>query len=304
MKVTAMDIRNIMLLFFYVLCLTDLKAQVEPGGMKVLSYNVLHGFNSDPALKTRYVKWVTKIDPDVVAYQELNGFTQDSLEELAKRYGHMYAVINTGVTHPIGLTSRYPIVMVQHVTTNMWHSYLYGVINGVHVFVTHLSPFEVKSRRADIDRILAHTKLLPATEKVVIAGDFNALAAADSAEYGERLAATMRKSEGRLEPKSGLPIVKGKTIYRNNLDKGHLDYTVTNKMLAAGFADAFYITNKKFKHSAPTDAYRSKDAIVRRIDYIWVNKPVASTVKTADILHDIETKQLSDHYPVLISCEF
>lgn len=280
------------------------KAQSETGEMKFVSYNVLHGFNSDTNLVNRYVKWIRKLDPDVVAYQELNGYTQDSLEELAKRYGHNYAVINTGVTHPIGLTSRYPIVMVQNVTTNMWHSYLYGNVNGVHVFVTHLSPFEVNSRRADIDRVLAHGRLLPANEKIIIAGDFNSLASADSAHYGEKLAASMRKSEGRLEPKSGLPIVKGKTIYRNNMDNGNIDYSVTGKMLRAGFKDAFYLTNGTFKHSVPTEAHRGKNAIVRRIDYIWVNNAMATTVRIADIIHDAETKTLSDHYPVFISCKF
>lgn len=296
--------RKLIPLFVALLCLSAANAQHAPAPMKFLSYNVLHGFNNDTALMTRYVNWVKTKNPDIIAYQELNGFSQDSLEELAKRYGHLYAVINTGVTHPIGITSRFPIVMVQQVTTNMWHSYLYGNINGVHVFVTHLSPFDVKSRRADIDRVLAHAQLLPASEKIVIAGDFNSLAASDSLHYGDALLTEMRKSEGRLEPKSGLPIVKGKTIYRNNLNNGQIDYTVTNKMLAAGFRDAYYLTNKGFKHSAPTAAYQKKNTIVRRIDYIWVNQSVAATVKKVDIIQDSTTKELSDHYPVFMECKF
>ena len=269
--------------------------------MKLINYNVLHGFNNDSTLENRFIHWAKEQKADVFTFQELNGFTQDRLEELAEKYGHPYAILNTGVTHPIGITSRYPIVMVQQVTTNMWHSYLYGNINGVHVFVTHLSPFEVKRRRADIDRILAHVRLLPPNEKVLIAGDFNALAAADSVHYGEKLAAAMRKSEGRLEPKSGLPIVKGKTIYRNNMDNGTIDYTVTNKMLAAGFYDSFYLRNKAFKPSAPTEAHRGKDAILRRIDYIWVNGPLSENVTAADIIHNEDTNRLSDHYPVTVT---
>lgn len=295
--------RRTIFLFYLVSLAAASQAQTNTG-LKFLSYNVLHGFNNDSALKTRYVNWVQKIAPDVIAYQELNGFTQDSLEELGKRYGHLYAVLNTGVTHPIGLTSRYPIVMVQNVTTNMWHSYLYGNINGAHIFVTHLSPFEVKSRRADIDRVLAHARLLPAGDKIIIAGDFNALAARDSMQYGKALLDAMRKSEGRLEPKSGLPIVKGKTIYRNNLDNGKIDYTVTGKMLDAGFRDAFYLTNDQYKHSAPTEGYAEKNAKLKRIDYIWVNEAMARTVKMVEIIQDNETKKISDHYPVFMTGEF
>jgi exodeoxyribonuclease-3 len=270
-------------------------------GQKFISYNVLHGFNSDKVLEQRYVDWISKENPDVIAYQELNGYTQDSLEKLGKRYGHPYAILNTGVTHPLGITSRYPIVMVQQVTTNMWHSYLYGNINGIHFFVTHLSPFEVDLRRADVDRILAHAKLIPANEKIVIAGDFNALSAIDSANYGEPLLTAMLKTNGKLQPKSGTSIVKFKTIYYNNLDNGKLDYTVTNRMLKAGFKDSYYLVNTKFKHSAPTKEHAAEHGKKIRIDYIWVNKAMASQLKSADIVQNEETNQLSDHYPVYIT---
>ncbi len=293
---------KIICLVFFLFSVLLTKGQEVSGRLKLISYNVLHGFNSDTMLENKFIQWAIRQDADVFAFQELNGFTQDRLEQLAQKYGHPYAVINTGVTHPIGLTSRYPIVLVQHVTTNMWHSYLYGNINGIHVFVTHLSPFEVKVRRADIDRVLAHARLLPANERIIIAGDFNALAAVDSLEYGEELADAMRKSEGRLEPKSGLPIVKGKTIYRNNMNNGQIDYTVTNKMLATGFSDAFYLTNKKFRHSAPTEGHSDKNSKQRRIDYIWVNKTMASFVRESGIIQNSETHSMSDHYPVYINC--
>lgn len=305
MRTFSVNVCKPVLFLFALGLFTQMHAQDSTRRMKFLNYNVLHGFNNhDAELKSRYVKWVTEINPDVVAYQELNGFNLDSLEALGKRYGHMYATINTGVTHPIGFTSKYPIVMVQHVTDNMWHSYLYGITNGIHVFVTHLSPFEVQWRRKDIDIVLAHVKLIPANEKIIVMGDYNALASIDSMQYGEKVLATMLKTEGRLEPKSGLPIVRGKTIYRQNLNNGRIDYTVTDKMLAAGFKDAFYLTNSKFKHSAPTETHQRKNSVLKRIDYIWVNKTLAETVREADIIQDNETKSLSDHYPVFISCQF
>lgn len=289
------------LVIVFLVSFSAIYAQRTNQPMKFISYNVLHGFNNDSALEKRYVDWIAKENPDVIAYQELNGFSQDSLEKLAKRYGHQYAILNTGVTHPIGITSRYPIVMVQQVTNNMWHSYLYGNINGIHFFVTHLSPFEVDSRRADIDRILAHAKLIPAKEKIVIAGDFNALAVIDSVNYGQPLLTNLLKTDGKLQPKSGTAIVKFKTIYYNNLDNGKLDFTVTNRMLQAGFKDAYYLTNMEYKHSAPTKGYAAEHGRQIRIDYIWVNKAMAAQINSADIIQNEQTHQLSDHYPIYIT---
>lgn len=295
-----MHINSKWIFLLFASLVTGFAGFAQQSSLKVLSYNVLHGFNDDSIKIREYIDWVKNANPDVIAYQELNGFELEDLEKLAASYGHAYAVINTGVTHPIGITSRYPIVMVHKVTTNFWHSYLYGNINGIHIFVTHLSPFDVKSRRNDIDMILAHARLLPQNEKIMIAGDLNSLAATDSSNYGASLLNAMRKSEGRLEPKSGLPIVKGKTIYRNNLDNGNIDYTVTGKFITAGFKDAFYITNKYFKHSAPTKGHASKNSKLRRIDYIWVNNALAKQVVSADIIQDKTTDNLSDHYPVLL----
>ncbi|SFG80929.1 endonuclease/exonuclease/phosphatase family protein [Pedobacter insulae] len=292
--------RNILLGLLLIVASANLNAQNNKNEMKFISYNVLHGFNNDVLLQKRYIDWITKENPDVIAYQELNGFTQDSLENLGKKYGHPYALLNTGVTHPIGITSRYPIVMAQQVTTNMWHSYLYGNIKGIHFFIIHLSPFEVQIRRNDIDRILAHAKLIPSNEKIIIAGDFNALAAADSAQYGQPLLDAFLKTDGKLQPKSGTAIVKFKTIYYNNLNQGRLDYTVTNRMIQAGFKDSYYLTNTQFKYSAPTKAHAAEHGKKIRIDYIWVNKPIAAKVKAADVIQDEQTNQLSDHYPVYI----
>ena len=293
--------RAFFLFFIFLTSATIGSGQTPATSMKIINYNVLHGFEKDTSKMAEYVNWVKKINPDVIAYEELNDFTQEKLEAFAKKYGHGYAVINDhGVTHPLGLTSKYPIVMVQRVVENMWHSYLYGIINNVHIFVTHLSPFDRDSRLHDIEIILAHAKLLSANDKIVVTGDFNSLSAVDSSRYGQGVLNHLRLLEGRKEPKSGLPIVKYKTIYRHNMDNGQIDYGVTNRMLQAGFEDAFYLTNKNFKHSAPTRKYAGAESYPHRIDYIWLNKSAAKTVKYTDIIQDKQTDEISDHYPVII----
>lgn len=34
------------------------------------------------------MKWIKKTDPDIVAFQELNGFTHASLDSFARQFGH------------------------------------------------------------------------------------------------------------------------------------------------------------------------------------------------------------------------
>src|SRR5690606_39433213 len=128
--------------------------------------------------------------------------------------------------------------------------------------------FTLKDSKRDKARIVDHAQRLPLHSDIVIAGDFNAFSQSDDAEYDETLLASMRRIEGRLEPKSGTPIVKNRTIYRNNLNHGEFDYSVTNTVLNAGFKDAFREKNGKFKNSVPVKANLKKNSKLRRIDYI------------------------------------
>src|SRR5690606_29485598 len=122
-------------------------------------------------------------------------------------------------THPIGITSRFPISNVEMYLDSMWHGYIYAKVGGVHCFATHLAPFTLQDRYRDLTRILAHARTIPPNERILIAGDFNALSEVDSAMYGSELLASLEKIEGRLEPKSGTPIVKNRIIYRRNLNE-------------------------------------------------------------------------------------
>ena len=81
-------------LIIFLLAILTMMAQQKQGNFKILCYNVLHGFESDPAVMNRYVNWVKTVDPDIVAFQEMNKFTESSLKELAARYGHYYSAIS------------------------------------------------------------------------------------------------------------------------------------------------------------------------------------------------------------------
>lgn len=289
----------------FVFMLASLNTSAQKKEFKVLSYNALHGFSGDKAIQSQYIKWVKQLDPDVILYQEMNEFTERMIKDFAQMYGHTYsAIINReighDVTHPLALSSKYPIEEIERVSERMWHSYIYAKIQGVNMFVTHLAPFTLIDRKKDVKRMLDHAKTFPENEPVLIAGDFNALSAVDSNKYGDVLLTSMRRIEGRLEPKSGTPIVKNKIIYRNNLDNGEIDYSVAKLVSDAGYTDAFYHLNKNFKNSVPTKRFHKKSSKLRRIDYIWLNPTLTEKLIYADIIHDETTHHISDHYPVFV----
>lgn len=303
MKMNLPWLKTLIYMCFFLFFSPFVRAQQEI--ITVLSYNALHGFNGDSVVQDQYANWAKSVGADIILYQEMNGFSQKHLRDLASKYGHDHSVIlnqesGHDVTHPIAVTSKFPILEAEMYLDSMWHGYVYAKIGGIHCFVTHLAPFTLEDRRRDLIRIIAHAAKIPAMERILIAGDFNALSDVDSMMYDSSLLASMKRIEGRLEPKSGTPIVKYRTIYRNNLNDGKIDYSVMRLLQDAAFVDSYYIVNSKFKNSVPTSGHAKANSKPRRIDYVWVNGILAEEVDHADILQDEQTNVMSDHYPVMV----
>lgn len=254
--------------------------------MKVISYNTHKAFQNDSIIQKQYINWVKKINPDIVAYQEMNKFTQKGLEEFAAHYGHPYAVLSMaeGNRNPVALSSKYPIVNVQKVVDNMWHTYLYANINNIHFFVVHFSSSFYMKRAQELRIVLAHAATLPKDDRILIMGDFNAFSRKDAENYGEDLFNNMKDRDEEHD--------------QQNLNNGELDYSVTDQMISAGYKDAYWLVNEHFKHSLPTKKYLTRS--VRRIDYIWANSVMAKEIIKSDIIHDNDTDEMSDHYPMYI----
>ena len=272
-------ITSLFILLVYGLVNISLQAQQN---FDVISYNVLKGFQHDSTNIERYIDWISEISPNVVAYQEMNGFTQKDLEDLAKRYGHSYAVMSKFEGFPVALTSKHPIVNVRKVEDNMWHAFLYAYINDIHFFVIHYSPFDYKKRQEEMQLVLAHAATLPKDSKILIMGDFNSVDKSDAIQHTEDRLAKMRVSEE-------------KHPHIRNLNDGQMDYSVMQLLSDAGFVDTFWLTNKESMCSATTSKYGQQ---WRRIDFMWASPTIASKVLKSTIIHDEKTNVMSDHYPV------
>jgi exodeoxyribonuclease-3 len=266
----------------------NFSAQAQKTPIKILSYNVLKGLQSDSLNMKRFVSWVIEKAPDIIFYQEMNGFTQHSLELFASKYEHPYAVIAKETGYSVAITSRYPIVNVQKVLDNMWHGYIYANIRGINVFALHLSPFVYKKRLLEVKQVIAHAALLPKNAPVLIAGDFNAYQARDSSNYTlKALAAQLKREANQSEIR--------------NLNLSRFDYSVTGEMELKGYSDAVNLFSNTFNYTMPTKKYDAAFKSKIRIDYIWMNKVLKRKAESASVVYDQHTNEMSDHYPILLS---
>ena len=87
----------------------------ESHSLSIMSYNVKDGFENKDTKKERFLEWLKRYDPDIMLFQELNKFTEKSLGEFAKKYGHEYAYIVKEDGYPTGITSRYPLTNVEKI---------------------------------------------------------------------------------------------------------------------------------------------------------------------------------------------
>ncbi len=262
--------------------------------VKILSYNVLYGLQKDSVENIeRYKQLIKDLQPDIVATQEMNGWTQKTLEELAKDYGHPYALQSKETGFPVALTSKTPMVNFKKVTENMWHAYIYAKVNGIHIFVIHFSPFSYQKRLEEVTNIIAQAAEIPLDEPILIMGDFNSMAESDREHYGDNLAKGMKKSEE-------------KHAHIRNLNNGQIDYSVLNKLKDAGFKDSYRLLNKDFASSMPTfkdgngNIKQTQSGTPKRIDFLWCNDVAARRVITSTVLKNAQTHYISDHYPVYV----
>ena len=138
--------------------------------------------------KRLFAEWVRQQNPDILALQEVNDFTQFTLETLAAKYGHDYAVISkdpklipgsvgSRTKFPVSISSKSPVVNVDKVLDNMWHGFIKCKVEGYNVIVLHLNPHLYEARRREIRTVLETVKQSGLFEKWIIMGDFNTVSA-------------------------------------------------------------------------------------------------------------------------------
>lgn len=248
--------------------------------LKVMSYNILMGFNNDAQLRQQFANWVAVYDPDIILFQEAANFTAASFEAFAKTFGHDHAVLAKTFGIPTGITSKEEITNIRKVirTGILHHGYVTGETSGVRVFSVHLCPFEVDDERnthniarKDEAKIIMDDAAQYTAAPVVIGGDFNDHNTFDRDSYGDGYRYADR------------------------------DHTVYNTVKGYNYHDTYPSRNSDFKATWPVAEVSvngpNKGA---RIDYIFVSNNMSNSVVFSDIVHSSYTDKFSDHYPTYI----
>ncbi|MBV7529751.1 endonuclease/exonuclease/phosphatase family protein [Chitinophaga sp. sic0106] len=254
--------------------------------LKVLSYNILEGMVTDTTKgKQVFVNWIKELDPDILALQECNGFTQQSLEALAATWGHPYAVIVKENGYPTGLTSKYPIAGIRKINENMTHGFIMAKIKDYNIVVLHLNPHRYKKRRQEIAAIMDNIALEANKRNWILMGDFNS---------------NTPQEQYRLDTvhilERNLAAVKKNPLIENMVNGRFIDYNTQQQVLDAGFIDAPFEYARAEKSRGGTDTIRSNS----RIDYIYLSKNLEKKILRCHFIYDDFTAKYSDHRPIYL----
>jgi len=270
----------------------------EPSTLKVISYNIWNGFEwgKDLERREKLIAWINSQNPDVVALQELCGYTKEKLLKDAIRWGHSYAEILKTSGYPVGITSNKPIEVNERILEDMHHGALFCRTWDIDFMVVHLSPFSYEKRRQEAKIVLNRlSKIAEQQNKYIVLGDFNAVSPFDADLYrsNDVLLNSMQESEGQHN-------------HIRNLFHGQLEYGVMSTFLSFPLID---ITQKHTieldqRTSCPTQVFEEKKGKGRprnsiRIDFILTSPFLGASCVNAKVLNRMETFYLSDHYPVM-----
>lgn len=268
--------------------------------LKVISYNIWNGFEKDAARRARFVDWMNEQKPQIVALEELVGFTEKDLSELAASYGHPYVAIIKEEGYPVGLTSLQPIRVIKKQVEGFWHGMLHAQTYGLDIIVTHLSPFEWSYRLKEATAITQYIRENKLNECLVM-GDFNAYSPFDADEV-----------ETHTELRKNMLGWDKKHPEYGNMRGEQFDYSVLSQFLSIGFADPvkmFAPANKRMSYPAATlYEWQWGDPRLKmlgeRLDYILVSPSLAPRCVHASVHNGKDLEGISDHYPVSLIFEW
>lgn len=274
-------------------------ASAQKTNLKVITYNIMDGFNfgKDTTRQRKLSKWIKGKQPNVVALQELCGYSDERLKTEALQWDHKFSVLLKNTGYSVGITADRPIKLIERRTEGMWHGMLQVEIDGINFFVIHLSPDDYLIRRRESGIILAKVNsLISNGQECIVLGDFNASSPFDDDLLKDKTLLLNANIAG-----------DAKSDKYKHLANNYFDYSVISMFLSTPMIDVcqkFVPANTRFSYSSPAliPRYRKnlEDVVKKRerLDYIMVSPKLALKCNFANIINNAETDYLSDHYPL------
>ena len=99
------------------ICLLLLTLSCGAESVKIITYNVLYGFNHGKNIKDGQA-WLKAQQADFIALQEMKGFDANKFAKLAKSWGHEHSYFyKRPQGMPLAFSSRFPISEVEELHT-------------------------------------------------------------------------------------------------------------------------------------------------------------------------------------------
>jgi endonuclease/exonuclease/phosphatase family metal-dependent hydrolase len=272
-------------------------AQDQEGStVKIMTYNIWNGFEwgKDTVRKKHCIAWIKGQKPDVLALQELCGYSEEQLREDARQWGHPHVQLLKTEGYPTALTSNRPIKLKDRTVESFWHGLLHCETYGIDFYVVHLSPADCHIRLDEAGQITGRIRK-DSSGSYIILGDFNALSPFDGTWVEPN---TFLKNKYR----------QNSSEEHSNLRNGEFDYSVISAFLACPAVDVCLgklDLRESFTFPSPVligKFNQTAETIVQtrvRIDYILASPDLAKTCNKAEVFNREATHLLSDHFPVM-----
>ena len=257
--------------------------------MRFVSYNILTG-GLHPDRIDLILKVLKKLSPDYLAIQEANYFEDGKMELLAKELSLPHYFLSIGGekgqfgNYSCAVFSNVPFVKSEALA-GFRNAAVHTVIetnNGeVSVVNAHLIPRNDELKLKELNTII---KRQGKYENKIILGDFNCLAEYDN--YPEDLISKLDAQESR----------------KLALD-GKLQFGVPKTLIENKYVDVFYELEKN-ENTVPAlldENEGNKNDL--RLDYCFASKNVFAKIVDSSVIKNRDTKNASDHYPLVIDLE-
>jgi len=289
------------ILVLAILSLTFLSSRAEPISqdphpqiLRVMTYNTWYVFAKGKA-EDLGKQWIASQSPDIVALQELTSIQPEKLEQLSASWHHSHSSLLKTQGFSVGLTSRFPITVIEKKVKGMHHGFLHAKVQGLHFFVIHLSPFDWRFRSQEAQTLLGKINpLLQSGQQVIVLGDFNASCSSDKKWLDQNTELLNKTAESDHTH-----------AHHQNLKEGKFDYSVMEQFFNAGLIDttlSFLPDDPSQRLSFPSGILGGKKSAPERgerIDFILSSKKLAQRVHHSKIVTKGIVNQISDHFPVI-----
>lgn len=280
----------------------------EDGNLKIMTYNILHGFYTyyDPSKpmvfqKERFdaaQKLVKQEKPDILILLEACFGVENKTKiiidykKVFADFPHYFYAQSEPKEHEWGtaLLSKYPITSAENMT-EILKPFVRAKVNfngiPVNIDIAHPHPDNSNEEKEKFFRRILESRKELEHKNYILTGDFNSLSPEDKYNR-ERLIRGYEKFDKTSK----------KTVGKLMSDKS-ISYLLSQKLI-----DSHRRIHKKLDktdYTMPTDFLTKNKDSSMRIDYIFCSKDIE--IKDAGIIKNELSEKASDHYPVYAELE-